>query len=140
MDRRHLGFVVTCLAASAACGDDEAKPADAGTPDAAPDKGTFTLSWTIETSGGGAVTCAQANADSVLVSGMSNDIVFGFNDAFGCVAGEVTSALVPPGSYRLEVDLVDGTSSVLDEPNTINSVIIPEGGDVPVVTVFVVDP
>lgn len=116
---------LACLAlatALLACGDDAANP-DAGPIDARAPGSTFTVSWTVNEDGGGALSCEDVAATSVVVTGVPIDGVVGFSEVFTCATGEGTSGEVNPGRYNLLVDLrTTGGTSLLDAPVALNNV------------------
>ena len=103
------------LLALAACGGDDAPSADASTePDANVPRGTMSFSFTI-TQGGEPATCADVGATNVVVSWINPDEGAGMNDFGSCSAGEYTSYAFNPGTYNVDIDLVDtSANSLLD--------------------------
>ena len=110
-------ILLLALLAVAACGGDDEPSADASTaPDANVPRGTMSLSWTI-TQGGDAATCADVGATNVVISWIDPDQGAGMNDISNCAAGEFTTIEINPGTYNVDIDLVDvAASSLLDAP------------------------
>lgn len=110
-------LAVLLVAFSAACGGDDAEEADASTaPDANVPRGTMSLTWTI-TQGGEDATCADVGATNVVISFINPDEGAGMNDFSNCSAGEFTTYAINPGTYNVDIDLVDtSANSLLDAP------------------------
>lgn len=113
----RTAMLVLLVALAAACGGDDAPEADASTaPDANVPRGTMSLSWTI-TQGGGAATCGDVGATNVVISFIDPDEGAGMNDFSNCSAGEFTTYEINPGTYNVDIDLVDvSANSLLDAP------------------------
>ena len=110
-------MAVLLAALTAACGGDDAAEADASTaPDANVPRGTMSLSWEI-TQGGEAATCADVGASNVVITWIAPDEGAGMNDFSNCSAGEFTSIRINPGTYNVDIDLVDvAANSLLEAP------------------------
>ena len=109
--------LLLALLAVSACGGDDAPSADASTdPDANVPRGTMSLSFSI-TQGGEDATCADVGATTVVVSWIDPDEGAGMNDISNCTAGEFTTIEINPGTYNVDIDLVDvAATSLLEDP------------------------
>jgi hypothetical protein len=86
------------------CGDDAGGADASPEPDAAPNAGTVTFTWTID-GGGTTVDCAAVGALTVSFVGQEQDSISVQTDSFGCTSGAGTTRLLPVGTYTIDIDL-----------------------------------
>jgi len=99
------------LALLGACGSSGGFP-DAPPPLPAPHPGTFALTWSLASSGGGAVTCAQANATKMVVAITDASSGAEFSQAFDCTLGDAVSGGLTPATYNLTFSLTNATGAI----------------------------
>lgn len=128
-----LQLLIVCCALALVAGvtgcKDDAPAVDAAPlPDAPPEVGTLSLSWTI-TDAGNSLMCEQVGGLSVRVTATPQDGGFATPEAFGCDALSGTSAPIDSGVYNVEIVLVASGNRPLSTPETISGVEIMTGQD-----------
>ncbi|MFT3699167.1 MAG: hypothetical protein QM831_38830 [Kofleriaceae bacterium] len=121
-------YLVT-LPLFAACGSGGGFP-DARPIDAAPPKGTFTLSWAVTDPGGTAIPCSQIGAQSVTVLTHNLAEDGGETQVFVCSQLSGESEAIAPGTYEMNFELDAQGSVQLATAPTQHNVVVPEGGQV----------
>jgi hypothetical protein len=124
------GIALLCAPLAIGCGEDNPAVDAAPLPDAPPEVGTLSLSWSI-LDGATPLTCDQIGGISVSVTARPQDGGFEVPESFGCATRGGTSAPIAAGVYNVEVVLVTGGSRELTTPETIQSVEIVTGQDTP---------
>ncbi len=101
---KTLRFALPLLFLAPACGGGDVAADAAVIPDATPDTGTFSLSWTL-TDGTDPITCANVGGLSVAISVTPAGGGSGQSEAFSCGSGSGTSRPMRAGIYNLSIEL-----------------------------------
>ncbi|HWU90790.1 MAG TPA: hypothetical protein VN253_26170, partial [Kofleriaceae bacterium] len=122
--------------AGAGCGD------DGGGLDAMPDApapGTISLSWSVTDANGQPITCEQVGAVAVSLEIREAGTAVGAPAAFTCATGSGTTQELPPGTYQVDLTLVDATGKLTALPRQAG-IVVESGRDTPIGPVtFAVD-
>lgn len=86
------------------CGDGGGFP-DAPIIDAPPPPGTFSLAWTVSSTGGGAISCDQIGAQAVTAQLRNRAVQGGSTEVFTCSTLMGMSQALSPGIYDIGFDL-----------------------------------
>jgi len=126
-----LGLSATALPLASGCGDSPDAADAAPTIDAAPESGTFSLTWSIVDKGV-ELPCDGVGADAVSITLVPQGSASGFAEAFPCTSGQGTSRPFAPGVYDMTIDIrASGSRSLLDAPVRVQNVEIVTDTDSP---------
>src|SRR5690349_6763336 len=101
-------FVLTAALAGGGCEGCEG----GGLVDAQPDvqaPGTISLAWSLTDANGAPITCDQVGAVAVSMEIREIDAATGAPAAFTCSTGSGTTQALAPGTYQVDIELVDGS-------------------------------
>jgi len=134
-----LALALASGLASSACGSNEGPP-DARVIDGPPPGGTFSLTWTLHSPTGDALTCSDVGGINVTLDIASDNAVFGTTDVFGCTSAMGTTRKLDPGLYTITASL-EGATGALAAPTKFMHVETKSQEDTALGAVdFVVDP
>jgi hypothetical protein len=87
-------------------------------------RGTMSLSWDI-TQADAEATCADVGAQLVVISFINPDEGAGANATGNCSAGELLTQGINPGTYNVDIDIVNSSAeSLLDAPLEQDGVVV----------------
>ncbi len=116
-------FLLICLVA--ACGGGSGFP-DASDAAVQVDPGSFSLSWSLTSASGQALTCAQANAVTVHVGITDHASGDRSSASFNCGNGVAVSGAVFASTYDVSFTLLDMSAATLATAATQTVVVQPD--------------